>query len=114
MSCHLEDRLEAKCALARVMIQNYHGVRQVLEDSSIFKVPWAEGFGYVMSKRARDFMLCGDSKFFAKQKQMMREALYKDQWHQHIKDFYFYITMRLIKEKSHKIAGINQIDITRE
>ena len=41
-------------------------------------------------------------------------ALYKDQWHQHIKDFYEHITLKLLTEKSCKIAGINQVDITRE
>ena len=31
-----------------------------------------------------------------------------------IKDFYEHITLKLLTEKSCKIAGINQVDITRE
>ena len=89
-------------------------VRQVLEDNNIFKSPWGEACGYVMGPRGKDFMLCGDTKFFTKQRQLMKDALYKDQWEQHVKDFYFYITKRLIKEKSHKIAKVNQVDIVRE
>jgi len=41
-------------------------------------------------------------------------CLYRDKWHQQIKDFYEYITLKLLTEKSCKIAGINQVDITRE
>ena len=41
-------------------------------------------------------------------------CLYRDKWQQQIKDFYEYITLRLLREKSCKIAGINQVDITRE
>jgi linoleate 10R-lipoxygenase len=40
--------------------------------------------------------------------------LYRDQWHSHVKHFYDYITLRLLHEKSCEIAGINQVDITRE
>ncbi|KAI9724613.1 MAG: hypothetical protein M1828_003636 [Chrysothrix sp. TS-e1954] len=98
----------------RVMIQNYHGVRQVLENSDVFKSPWGEPCGYIMGPHGKDFMLCGDTKFFTKQRQIMKEALYKDQWEQHVKDFYFYITKKLIKQKSHKIAKTNQVDIVRD
>ena len=44
----------------------------------------------------------------------MKKALYRDNWHKEIKDFYEYITLRLLHENSCKIAGINQVDITRE
>ncbi len=59
-------------------------------------------------------MLSGDSPFHAKQRKVMEEALYRDNWHQQIRDFFEYITLKLLKEKSHKVAGINQVDITRE
>jgi len=42
------------------------------------------------------------------------KALYRDNWHKEIKEFYEYITLRLLHEKSCKIAGINQVDVTRE
>ena len=59
-------------------------------------------------------MLCGDSKYFSDQKAVMHKALYRDEWHRHVKDFYEEITLKLLKQKSCKIAGINQVDITRE
>ena len=67
-----------------------------------------------MGKGGLDFMLAGDTQFHAKQRQLMHKALYRDQWHRHVKDFYEHITLRLLNEKSCKIAGINQVDITRE
>lgn len=59
-------------------------------------------------------MLSGDSSFHAKQRKLMEESLYRDKWHQQINDFYEYITLKLLTEKSYKIAGINHVDITRE
>lgn len=61
-----------------------------------------------------DSILSGDTSSHAKQRKVMEDALYRDNWHQQIKDFYEYITLKLLKEKSCKIAGINQVDITRE
>nr|POE59027.1 linoleate 10r-lipoxygenase [Quercus suber]POE59030.1 linoleate 10r-lipoxygenase [Quercus suber] len=91
----------------RVMIQNYRGVRQVLENSDIFKVINAEPFAYLYGDRARRFMLTGDGKYFSDQKQIMHKALYKDQWHEAVKQFYRFITLKLLREKSCKIAGLN-------
>lgn len=56
----------------------------------------------------------GDTKFHSNQRQLMHQALYRDNWHKEVKEFYEYITLRLLHEKSCKIAGINQVDITRE
>ena len=44
----------------------------------------------------------------------MGKSLYRENWHRDIKNFYEYITLRLLHEKSFKIAGINHVDITRE
>ena len=44
----------------------------------------------------------------------MAASLYRDKWHEQIKDFYEHITLKLLTEKSCKIAGTNQVDITRE
>lgn len=98
----------------RTMIQNYTGVRQVLENSNQFKVMWSPALEYLMHKGGGEFMLSGDGKFFSKQKQIMRESLYKDEWHRHVKEFYTHITMKLIKQKSRKIANVHQVDFTRE
>lgn len=69
---------------------------------------------FIMGKGGWDFMLSGDSPLHAKQKQLMGASIYCEKWHQEIKDFYEYITLRLLHEKSCKIAGVNQVDITRE
>ena len=98
----------------RTMIQSYRGVRQVLGDSGRFKSPWAMGFGYVYGPQGKNFMLSGDSPFFRKQRETMQQCLYQDEWHKHIKNFYEYITLKLLKEKSVKIAGVNQVDISRD
>lgn len=98
----------------RSTIQNYHAVRQVLENPRDFKSMWSDATAYLMGKGGAHFMLCGDTPLFAKQKQIMRESLYKDQWHQHVRDFYEHTTLKLLKKKSFKIAGVNQVDITRE
>lgn len=65
-----------------------------------------------------DLLTClcrsGDTNFHSKQRQLMGKALYSENWHQEIKDFYEHITLQLLHENSCKIAGINQVDITRE
>ena len=59
-------------------------------------------------------MLSGDSEKHTKQRETMGGCLYHDRWRQQVKDFYQDITIQLLREKSCKIAGINQVDITRE
>lgn len=98
----------------RTTIQNYHGVRHVLEESGKFRIPWGMGFGYIYGEGAEKFMLSGDGPFYRKQKDNMRECLYHDQWHEHIKKFYEYITLKLLKEKTVDIAGRKQIDFSRD
>ena len=75
---------------------------------------WNDGFEWLMGKGGLDFMLSGDTRFHTKQRELMGASLYRDQWHQQTKEFYEYITLKLLTEKSCKIAGINQVDITRE
>jgi linoleate 10R-lipoxygenase len=56
----------------------------------------------------------GDSKEHAKQRQVMAKSLYREKWHEDIKTFYEYITLKLLHEKSFTIAGQNFVDVTRE
>jgi hypothetical protein len=44
----------------------------------------------------------------------MGKSLYKDTWKAHLKEFYEYITQRLIAENSYDLAGVQQVDIIRE
>lgn len=98
----------------RVLVQGYKGVKQVLEDATTFKVVNLEPFKYLYGEPANRFMLCGDGQFFTQQKQVMAKALYHDKWHAQIRDFYEYITLKLLRQHSKKIAGVNQVDMTRE
>ncbi|KAI9845144.1 MAG: hypothetical protein M1837_005029 [Sclerophora amabilis] len=98
----------------RVNLTSYIGAQYVLKHPQEFKVMWGEGFDFLMGKGGMDFMLSGDTKFHNQQRQLMGKALYRDQWHQQVKDFYEFITLKLLKEKSFKIAGTNQVDITRD
>lgn len=98
----------------RVNLTSYVGAKYILEHAQDFRVTWGEALGFLMDKGGSDFMLSGDSKFHSSQRQVMSKALYRDQWHKEVKEFYEYITAKLLREKSCEIAGINQVDITRE
>lgn len=100
--------------LPRVNFTSYKAAKFILEHAKEFNVVWTEPYGFLMGKGGLDFMLSGDTPFHTKQRKLMGEALYRDKWHQQIKDFYEYTTLKLLTEKSCKIAGINQVDITRE
>ena len=75
---------------------------------------WNDGLEWLMGKGGLDFMLGGDTSFHTKQRKLMSTSLYRDKWHGQIKEFFEYITLKLLTEKSCKIAGVNQVDITRE
>ena len=75
---------------------------------------WNDGLEWLMGKGGRDSMFGGDTSFHAKQRKLMSTSLYRDKWHEEVKEFFEYITLKLLTEKSCKIAGINQVDITRE
>ncbi|KAI9759515.1 MAG: hypothetical protein M4579_002274 [Chaenotheca gracillima] len=98
----------------RVNLTSYKGAQFILNHAQEFNVMWDEGLGFLMGKGGLDFMLSGDTKFHNQQRQIMGKALYSDKWHQQIKDFYEYITLKLLKQKSYKIDGTNQVDITRD
>lgn len=98
----------------RVNLTSYGGAQRVLNNKQEFNVMWTEGFGHMMGKGGLDFMLAGDTQFHAKQREIMHKNLYRDQWHKHVKEFYKQITLQLLQQKSGRIAGINQVDLTRE
>ena len=98
----------------QVTVTSYQGAKHVLEHAQEFNVMWNDGLEWLMGKGGRDSMLGGDTSFHAKQKKLMNTSLYRDKWHEEVKEFFEYITLKLLTEKSCKIAGINQVDITRE
>jgi len=98
----------------RVNLTSYSSAKHMLENSQDFRVMWDDGLSSVLGQGGRDFCLGGDTVFHRKQKETMTKLLYRDQWHAAVKAFYQDITLRLLHENSCKIAGINQVDITRE
>jgi linoleate 10R-lipoxygenase len=98
----------------RVNLTSYSAAKLVLENQKDFRVTWGEATEFVFGKYGLDFMLSGDDVRHTKQREIMSKALYKDNWHEQVKTFYENITLRLLHENSCKIAGKNQVDITRE
>ncbi|KAF9892006.1 hypothetical protein FE257_002970 [Aspergillus nanangensis] len=98
----------------RIDVFAYDNVQHILEDPASFRVTWGDATGYVFGKKGYDFMLSGDSAFHAAQRETMFNALYQDQWHQQVKDYYVNITEKLLREKSAKLANLHQVDITRD
>ena len=98
----------------RVNLTSYVGAKYILEHGQDFNVTWGAATEFLMDKGGADFMLSGDSKFHTRQREVMAKTLYKDKWHQQVKDFYEHITLKLLHDKSCKIGNANQVDITRE
>jgi linoleate 10R-lipoxygenase len=94
-----------------VDLKSYPAAKVILESKKDFRATWGEATGYVFGKGGPD---SGDSSSHTKQLEDMSKVLPGDQWRKHVKDFYEEITLALLHEKSCKIAGINQVDITRE
>ena len=83
-------------------------------DAQEFTVMWNDGLGSVMGVEGEKFCLGGDSVFHQKQRQTMCQLIYREKWHDNIRDFYSQITLQLLHEKSCKVANINQVDLTRD
>lgn len=98
----------------RVNLVSYKAAKYVLENQGLFHVTWGDGFEWIWGQGGRNFMLSGDTAFYAKQREIMAKAIYRDKWHAEVKAFYEYITLRLLHEKSYKLAGVNEVDVTRE
>jgi linoleate 10R-lipoxygenase len=98
----------------RVNLTSYIGAKSMLDRSQEFNVFFGEAISFVMGPRAWDFMLSGDSALHKQQRKTMANALYHDGWHKQIQTFYEDITLQLLSENSYKLAGTNQVDITRD
>ncbi|KAF2474572.1 putative fatty acid oxygenase PpoC [Lindgomyces ingoldianus] len=98
----------------RVNLISYLGAKTVLDQQDLFKVTWGATTEELFGKGGALFMLSGDTPLHTKQRQIMAKSLYRDNWQNAVKDFYEYITIRLLHEKSFKIAGTNHVDITRD
>ncbi|KAF4310263.1 Cytochrome P450 [Botryosphaeria dothidea] len=98
----------------RINITSYTGAKSVLEQQRDFHVTWGITLEELMGSGGAKFMLSGDESLHANQRKTMSKSLYRDKWHEDIKEFYEHITLKLLHEKSFKIAGINHVDMTRD
>ncbi|KMU91811.1 linoleate diol synthase (Linoleate (8R)-dioxygenase) [Coccidioides immitis H538.4] len=98
----------------RVNLTSYLGAKTILDNAKDFRVTWGEATGFLFGTGGLNFMLSGDSPKHAKQRQLMGKALYHDEWKKQVKQFYEDITIKLLRQKSYKVAGVNQVDITRD
>lgn len=89
---------------SRVNLSSHQNAKLVLENRTDFKPAWS---GAMVE-------LFGKGEFDAKQREAMGKAFSTEDFPTLVKKFYEEVTLRLIKEKGAKLAGINQIDITRD
>ncbi|OGM41008.1 fatty acid oxygenase [Aspergillus bombycis] len=78
---------------------SYPNVKLALEREEDFRVVWSGNTPLASAKGGDDFW---------------SKSLNNDQWRNSIKEFYEDITAKLLKEKSGNLAGIKQVDITRD
>ncbi|GAB1194551.1 hypothetical protein APSETT444_003797 [Aspergillus pseudonomiae] len=78
---------------------SYPNVKLALEREEDFRVVWSGNTPLASAKGGDDFW---------------SKSLNNDQWRNSIKEFYEDITAKLLQEKSGNLAGIKQVDITRE
>ena len=100
------------------LITSYKAATLILGNKIDYKVTWGEAITFLMQNSGKlygyDFMLAGDRSANASSRELMGKGLYKDGWHEEIKTFYERITSELLRSKSYKLAGVNQVDIVRD
>lgn len=88
----------------RVNLFSHQNTKLVLESQKDFKASWSRGM----------LELFGKGEWDAKQRQVMGQAFNTEEFPKLVKQFYQEITLRLIQGSGAKLAGINQVDITRD
>lgn len=97
-----------------IVISSYENIAYMLKRAQDFSVIWAEKFSPVMGMESEGFCMSGDSPFHQKQRQTMGQLFYQDEWRKDIRKFYEQTTLRLLHEKSCRVANFNQVDLTRD
>ena len=92
-------------------IMTYAGAKYVLERPNTFKPGCGDATTWLFGQEGA---LLGNTPLHARHRDVMRKAFYHEQWRQEIKDFYEFITIKLLHQHSCRIAGVNQVDVTRE
>lgn len=101
-----------------ILITSYNATKLILENKIDYKVAWGEAITFLMRNNGKmyghDFMLAGDQTANANSREIMHKALFREGWYKEVRDFYEKITLQLLREKSYKLAGVNQVDIVRD
>ena len=98
----------------KVTVSSYPNVKRIFENPTEFSALFGESPAYVFGKTGYEQLLAGDSSYNSKQKEILTKSLQSEDWQKQVKAFYQDITIQLLNEKAGKLAGINQVDITRE
>ncbi|OJJ87377.1 peroxidase/cytochrome P450 family protein [Aspergillus glaucus CBS 516.65] len=98
----------------KVNLSSYSNVKRVVEQPTDFRALWGEVPAFVFGKTGYEQLLAGDSSFGTQQKETITQALSSEEWNKQVKTFYEDITLKLLREKTGRLAGRNQIDITRD
>ena len=97
------------------MINSHAAATQILSDKTNYHSTWGTAIKFLMSHDnetyGTDFMLSGDGPAATRSRQAMGKALYQDQWHQQICDFYETNTLDLLRAHTARIAGVNTVDM---
>ena len=101
-----------------IPITSYAACKSILDNQQDFKVTWGKTIEFLMHNNGRefgaDFMLSGDAPANSNSRKVMHDVLYRDEWHDQVKKFYKDITLQLLREKTYRISGTNQVDIVRD
>lgn len=95
-------------------VTSYPNVKRVFENSTEFSALFGEAPAYVFGKTGYEHLLAGDASYNSEQKDILTKTLKSEDWQKQVKAFYQDITVQLLNEKTGKLPGINQVDITRE
>ena len=99
-------------------ITSYAACKSILDNQQDFKTTWGKAIKFLMHNSGKefgaDFMLSGDTSVNAQSRCVMGAALYWDKWQHEVERFYKNITLNLLREKSYRISGTNQVDIVRD
>ena len=99
-------------------ITSYAACKSILGNQKDFKLTWGKAIKLLMHNSGRelgaDFMLSGDEPVNVNSCELMYDALYCEKWQDKVKEFYKNITLQLLREKSYKVSGTNQVDIVRD
>lgn len=96
------------------MVFSHSAALDILHNQRLFKVIWDKPMENFVGVPSRNFMLAGDEKPHAESRRLMSEALYVPGWYHQVREYYRLTTQKLLREKSYRLADINQVDIVRD